>query len=57
MQNFKASIEVLNQGRATLDPVAIIAIKGAIDHAHFRAVDVTTQDAVMPPALGHAPGA
>ena len=52
MQNFKASIVVFHQCGPALDPVAVVAIKSAIDHAHLGTVDVATQDPVMATALG-----
>src|SRR5439155_4695861 len=46
VENLKTAIQVLYQGRAAFDPVAIVAIENGIEPADFRLVDVTADDAI-----------
>ena len=41
---------VFDQRRATLDPVACVAIQRTLDIAHFGPVNMTTNDTLMTPA-------
>lgn len=47
MHDLQPSIVVLNQCRATLNPVAIIALQHAVDVADFGAVDVAAHHTVV----------
>ena len=52
VQDFKASVIVLDQGSPAFDPITVIAIQHSVDDPHFGAMNVAAQDAVMPAALG-----
>lgn len=46
MQDFKPAVEVLDQGGAAFDPVAVVAVEDAVDGAHFGGVDMAADDSV-----------
>jgi hypothetical protein len=52
MQQLQLTIVMFDQRGTTLDPVAIIAIKGAIDFAYLGAVDMTAHH----PLVASSPG-
>ena len=53
MQDFESTVEVLDQGRAAFDPVAVVGIENLADAPDFGVVDVTADDAVQPAAACH----
>ena len=50
------AVEMFDQGRTTLDPVAVVRIDDVADRPHFGVVDMSTDHAIEAPAschLGH----
>ena len=52
VQQLQSAIQVFDQRRVALHPVAIIAIQGPVDLPHLRAVDMPADHAVVPTAAG-----
>ena len=46
VQDFQIALVIFRQGRATLHPVAVIAIQHIADHAFVRMMNVTAHNAV-----------
>ena len=43
------TVEILHQSRAIFDPIAIVAVQGAVNVSNFGPVDMTADDAVVTP--------
>ena len=46
MQDFEPTVAMLDQRRAALDPVAVVAVEHAVDVADLGVVDMAADDAV-----------
>ena len=53
VQDFQAAVEMLDQGRAAFDPIAVVGIKDIADLAHLGVMDVAADDAVEAAAARH----
>ena len=45
-QNFHSAVGVLDQGRQTFDPIAIVAVQNAVDIANFSVVNMSAHHAI-----------
>ncbi len=45
---------MFNQGSATFDPIAVVAIRNAVDLFDLGMMDMTTDDAINPAVFGEA---
>ena len=45
-QDFESAVLVLDQGRQTFDPIAIVAVQNAVDIANFSVVNMPAHHAI-----------
>ena len=50
LQDLQPAVEVLDQRRATLGPVTVIAVENAVDHTDLRVMDMAADHAVHVPS-------
>ena len=53
VDEFDLAVEIFNQSRATFNPISAVQVLHIADHFHFRAVNVTADDAVSLVAARH----
>ena len=55
IQNFPTPVKMLDKGRAAFHPIAVIHVLDAINHSHFRGMDMAADDplAIAQARLAH----